>query len=338
MACAHRASTAGGGNPTTSVAIVIPASTQANDICILSVTNRDATTAPTVTDNEGAGAWARVDATADGLTVWWKRASASTAGKTVTAASLTGSCAANVTVWSGASLAASPFLDVTHEPNVSGNETHAGFTTTRDGAAVFLVVANRTNDIAIASQAATSPAAITECGEHLSTGGLDCSNTIAGEVKTTAGATGNFTWAQTDAVTVSCTFWLLPAESMDVTAGSYPYAGQTISHATNAPVAAGSYPYAGNDVAMFKSFTEAVAAGSYDYTGGVITHSAAAPVAVGSYGYAGNAIVGAVGFSTGGGEHQYSGSDVGEEYAPEVQDSQPYVAPTVRSRSRLRRR
>ncbi len=212
MAITHIGTVVDSSNATTTFPLTIPAATEANDVLILSVTNRDAATDPTVTDNDtGGNTWAKVGGGATGLTVWWKRATSATAGKVVTAAALTGSSAGVLSVYRGVSLTTTPYENVTTESNISGNETHAAITPTVNGAWVFLCIANRTDDIATATQAATSPAVLTERGESLSTGGSDCSNTLCSAEQSTAGTTGAITWAQTDAASISCVFNLIPA-------------------------------------------------------------------------------------------------------------------------------
>jgi CBS domain-containing protein len=208
----HRASTAGTGNTTTSVGIVIPASTVANDIVIAAFVNGGSTADATVADDEGAGTWAKILSGDDGtsnLSVWWKRASANTASKTVTASSMTNSCTGVVSVYSGALTSGNPYAGHTFENNISGNESHAAITPTVNGSMVILVVGQQP-DIAIDTEAATSPAVLIERGEHLSTGGLDCSVALASEVQVTAGTTGALTWAQTNAATMSIAFYLTP--------------------------------------------------------------------------------------------------------------------------------
>jgi hypothetical protein len=209
----HRASQAGSGNTTTSVGIVIPASTVANDIVIAAFTNGGSSADATVADNEGAGTWAKILSGDDGntnLSVWWKRASANTAGKTVTASSMTNSCTGVVSVYSGCLTSGNPYGGQTFQSNASGTESHAAITPTVNGSMVFLVVGQQP-DIAISTQAATSPAVLLERAEHLSTGGLDCSVALASEVQVTAGTTGALTWAQTNAATMSIAFYLTPA-------------------------------------------------------------------------------------------------------------------------------
>jgi hypothetical protein len=211
-AVTHRASTAGSGTTTTSVGIVIPASTAANDIVIAAFTNGGASADPSVADDEGAGTWAKILSGDDGnsnLSVWWKRASSSTASKTVTGSGFTNSCTGVVSVYSGALTSGNPYAGQTFQSNASGTESHAAITPTVNGSMVFLVVGQQP-DIATSTQAATNPAVLTERAEHLSTGGLDCSVALASETQIIAGTTGALTWAQTNAATMSIAFYLTP--------------------------------------------------------------------------------------------------------------------------------
>jgi hypothetical protein len=208
----HRATIAGSGNTTTSLTLVIPASTVANDIVVASFTNGGATADPTVADDEGAGTWVKIlsgNNGASNLSVWWKRASGSTAGKTITGSVFTNSCTGGASVYSGCKLTGDPFGGATYESNISGNETHAAITPTINGSMVCLTV-GQAPDLAIATQAATSPAVLIERFDHLSTGGADSACAHASEVQVTAESTGNLTWAQTNAATMSIAWYMIP--------------------------------------------------------------------------------------------------------------------------------
>jgi hypothetical protein len=228
----HRASIAGSGNTTTSVTLVIPASTVANDIVVASFTNGGATADPTVADNEGAGTWAKILSGNNGtsnLSVWWKRASSSTAGKTITGSVFTNSCTGGASVYSGCKLSGNPYGGQTYESNASGDESHASITPTVNGSMVCLTV-GQAPDLATSTQAATSPAVLIERTEHLSTGGADSAVMHASEVQVTAGATGALTWAQNNQATMSIAWYMIPevaatAFEIDAAAGSYAISG-----------------------------------------------------------------------------------------------------------------
>jgi hypothetical protein len=164
------------GNLTTGFTLVVPAAVVANDIVVIGITNRDATTNPTCVDNEGAGTWARVTTvnaqTNGSISIWWKRASANTNGKTVTVGSCTGSASGALGYYRGASTSSSPFGTAIGEPNASGNETQAEVVTARDGSMVIHLIGCTSNDtLAPGNRSATSPTTITEDSEGVSAGG-----------------------------------------------------------------------------------------------------------------------------------------------------------------------
>lgn len=200
------------GDPTTGFTIVIPARTQANDILLLAITNRDSTSDPsTPTDDEAAGnVWVKIvskaNATANG-SVWWKRAKAASPGSTITVGGATGSCAGVLSIYRGATRKATPYQNATGEANISANENHATFTPTVNDSLVCLYVFN-TDDITItANPTALNPKILTKRNEKLSTGGSHCacfhaSGVQIGEPTTT----GTLTWQQTNAASISIVF------------------------------------------------------------------------------------------------------------------------------------
>ncbi len=210
MAITHHATALASANPTTSHTITIPVGTAAGDVLIYTATNRDATTDPAVSDND-SGTWLKVGGAATGHTVWWRRATAATASKTLTAASFTGSSSGVLSVFRGVTTAATPYENVSPESNISGNVSHAAIAPTRNGSWVVLCIANRTNDIATSLAIATSPAAIAERGESMSTGGSDCSATLCAAEQATAGTTGTISWTQAAGASLSLVFDLIPA-------------------------------------------------------------------------------------------------------------------------------
>lgn len=229
MAITVGTSTSTAAATTTSLTLVIDAGVATNDILVLALVNRDATAAPTVSDNDiGGNSWTLLrsqSATTNGsIHIYWKRATSGTAGKTITASGFTGSCAGGVTPFTGASLEPFPFgaSAVAGEANASANETQAAISVSHPGSMVFLVVGNTSNDtLNVTTQAATDPSSLTERFEGTSTGGNDCSISLSSAVKTTAGSTGAFTWAQTDGTGASLAFALDPAVSTSQTAYRY---------------------------------------------------------------------------------------------------------------------
>lgn len=203
----YRASAVAGGNPTTSLTITIPASVQTGDILVAAFTNRNATANPSVSDNDtGGNTWAAVRANTTGASLYWKRATSGTASKTITASGFTGSCSGGVAVYQNCDPGSSPVEFHAEESNASGNETHAGFTPADGGREIGLVVYNRANDNAVSTQSSTSPGNLSERFEKLSTGGSDCGVALASAPQEVAAATGNLTWAQTNAATISISF------------------------------------------------------------------------------------------------------------------------------------
>lgn len=204
------------GNPTTSFAVTIPATVIADDVLILAAINRDGTTDPAVVDDDVTGnLWALLggqNADTNGeLTIWWKRATAATALKTITATLFTGSCAGSLAAFRGCETTGNPYENVTSEANASGNATQAGFTPTKNGNMVVLAVGVTSNDtLDVASMACTDPGALINQVRSTSTGGNDCAVDFASAYQAVKGATGNFTWAQTNGTGASIAFDLIP--------------------------------------------------------------------------------------------------------------------------------
>ena len=223
MAVSFIANALGGTTTTTSFSITLP-TTVAGDILICEFAHR----------GTGNGTIGGTSVTTGGLTwtlkhsqlfgssafsgkTYWTRATGNHAGQTVTGSSLTDSCAAIVTVYRGALASGDPLADATivGEQNASGNETQAQITTATAAAWVVLVVVN-SPDLAVATQACTSPGTLTERAERLSTGGTDSSIAHASAAKATAGATGALTWTQTNAASGSWGYAIQPAAANNV--------------------------------------------------------------------------------------------------------------------------
>jgi hypothetical protein len=202
-------------NSTTSVSVTLP-TTAAGDLLIFEYVHR----------GTGTGTIGGTSVTTGGLTwnnkhdqlfgasafsghTYWTIATGNHSGQTVTASSLTNSSAGIVTVYSGAHQTA-PLDDATvvGEQNASGDEGQAAITTATNGAWVVLVVVN-SPDLAVSSQAAAN-LTITERAERLSTGGTDASIAHASGELATAGSSGAFTWAQTNAASGSWAYAIKP--------------------------------------------------------------------------------------------------------------------------------
>lgn len=217
------ASALGGTTTTTSFTITIPAVLD-GDIGILEFCHRG-TGDGSVTDNVGAGWTRKTEQLFNGSTfsgqLYWKRFEAADSGGTITVTALTDSCAGILTVYRDVIGTGDPFdgaATIVGEENASGNETQAEITTLVDNCMVCLTVLN-SPDLAVATQACTTPGALTERSERLSTGGTDSSIAHASAVRTTAGATGAFTWTQTNAASGSYAYALQPRAPLGASVG-----------------------------------------------------------------------------------------------------------------------
>jgi hypothetical protein len=202
-----------GGNDTTSFSLTLP-TTQANDIIILEYTHRG-TTDGTIGGTYNGPAFGEkhdqqyASSTFSGKTLW-SRATGNHSGQTVTGASLTNSVAAIITIYRGCLSASDPLVGATivGEQNASGDETQAAITTLFNECWVVLVVAN-SPDVAVTAQACTTPT-LTAKAEVLSTGGTDTAIAHASGELHAPGATGAFTWAQTNGAGGSWAYALVP--------------------------------------------------------------------------------------------------------------------------------
>lgn len=211
----HVAAAIPAGNPTTGFTITIPYRVQTNDILLLAITNRDAIADPsTPTDDDAGGnVWVKVlskDNGASNGSVWWKRATASTALKTITVAGCTGSCAGGLSVYRGVSRhSTAPFQNAAGEANISGNEEHASITPTGDYSMICLFVFNP-DDLSLSSGVATNPKLLTTRFEKLSTGGNDSACFHASGAQAGAASdTGIIRWSQTNGLSISIAFNLI---------------------------------------------------------------------------------------------------------------------------------
>lgn len=214
MAISFIGNALGGTTTTTSFSITLP-TTAADDIIILEFCHRG-TGNGTVGGTYSGGAFTLKHSQTFGGGLfsgktYWSRATGNHSGQTVTGSGLTNSCAAIITIYRGCVASGDPLADATvvGEENASGNETQAQITTSTDGAWVVLVVVN-SPDLAVSSQAATDPSTLAERAERLSTGGTDSSIAHASDAKATAGATGSFTWAQTNGASGSWAYAIIP--------------------------------------------------------------------------------------------------------------------------------
>mgnify|MGYP001612019087 CR=1 FL=1 len=232
MAISVVGAASGPGNTTTTFTITLPA-TAVDDIIVLEYTHRgtgDGSLSGTYTGGAATLKHSQLYASSafSGKT-WWSRATGNHTGETVIVSGLTNSCAGICTIYRGALASGDPLADATvvGEQNAAANETQAQITTATNGAYVVLVVAN-SPDVAISSQACTSPTLV-ERIEKLSIGGTDTSIAHASGEKATAGATGAFTWTQTDGASGSWAYAIQPAAGA---VQSGPHVGTAIGIAT----------------------------------------------------------------------------------------------------------
>lgn len=220
MAISLVSSAVSGNNTTTSFSITFPA-TQAGDVVVLEFVHRgtgDGTFGGTFGETWTKRHEQLFASSAFGGQTYTAVCSGDHAGETVSVSNLTNSCAAVLLVYRGVDTA-DPLgaATIVGEENASGNETQAQITTNIDGAFVVLVVAN-SPDVAVTSPACTSPGALTIRAEKLNAGGTDTSINHSSAEKATAGATGAFTWAQTNGASGSWAYALKPASSTIVEA------------------------------------------------------------------------------------------------------------------------
>lgn len=184
----------------------------------------------TCTDDSGVGSWTLLTSDSDKkLWAWWKRGTAADVGARLTIADAVGSVTGGL-VWTkntnGA--AGNPVTDVSLESNASGDETHAGFTPTNDGSIIFFVVGDYTNDTNTVTNMAAATLGVMEPKwfEAWSTGGSDCLISVTARYLP-SGATGDFTWSQSNTTTKSVVFAVAPLAAF--VASLYATATQTIS-------------------------------------------------------------------------------------------------------------
>ncbi len=232
----------GGTTTTTSFSVTLPA-TAAGDLILLEFTHRgtgDGTIGGTYSGGAFALKHSQLYATSTfSGKLYWSRATGDHAGQTVTGASLTNSCAAIVTIYRGVLASGDPFngaATIVGEQNASGNETQAQIDVLVAAAWVCLTVCN-SPDVAISSQACTTPGALTERAERLSTGGTDTSIAHASAEKAAAGVTGAFTWAQTDGASGSYAYALQPAAAVILADAAIDDGADAVSSESDLPIA-----------------------------------------------------------------------------------------------------
>lgn len=240
---------------TTTFTITIPSTIAADEDLYVLFVSRDHTSgtalATTTDDDTGGNTWTRIGGSTDRkLNLFWKKSTSGTASKTITVAGCVGSCAGGLSAFTGGA-PGNPTTNFIVEDNASADETHAGFAPDVADSFIVFGVTNATNDLDITLLAAATLGSLEpEQWAAESTGGSDCKSTLAGKVNSGTTATGNFTWAQTDAATNSVSFAIKPAPTVALT-------GTITSSATDANIVAG-----GKTIILTASYDTWVAAGA----------------------------------------------------------------------------
>jgi hypothetical protein len=192
-------------NPATGFTITITPGTPAGADLWVSVTSRNHTATdayPTVVDNEAGSVWTMFAESVDDSrrdTQWHRKATADTAGKTITVAGCLNSASGGLKITTGGG-AGNPATNVSEMGFGIGVFSRAGFTPDFANSMICMVVSAFTNT-AIGGQSCTNPGALDEDYEHLSTAGGDCATAFASRIQTGGPtATGNFTWTLTSDV------------------------------------------------------------------------------------------------------------------------------------------
>lgn len=235
MAVAVSTTAVSSGNTTTSCTVAIPSTNvPSGALLYLFVPNGGATTAPTVTDNEGAGSWAEKEfktGTTFRGSMFWKRATVNTAGKTITVSGATDSCCAALIVITGGPDSGDGVHVILSELNASANETMAQITPTLNNCMVIIAIINDDN-VAPTSMSCSNPAALAQRCTVLSSGGADSGVTVYGNLQTTAAATGAFNWAQTNCQGVSIAFAVAPGATVYQEGGALAVQSTAVAAAT----------------------------------------------------------------------------------------------------------
>jgi hypothetical protein len=231
MAVAYRNSAVDTHTTTTTAFDIVIPTVVTDDVLILTCINRDNKAAPTISDNDtGGNSWALLlgsNVETPGFDVYWKRATGSTSGKTISGSGFTGSCAAALSVFSGCIATGNPYENASAETHVyilgeppdpdTEEYTHTGFTTSTNGSCVVLCVGIQDN-LTIAGQASANFGSMTtNKADFLSTGGNDSAVSLAYALAATAGATGTFSWTDNNYASKSIAFTLLPTAGVTVT-------------------------------------------------------------------------------------------------------------------------
>jgi hypothetical protein len=200
------------GNPTTSFTTVIP-TVSVGDVLLLDVLNGGSTADPSVNDNDvGGNAWEKLLSATSlirNASVWWKRATSQSSGKTITASGMTNSSAGVLNVYRNCVGFRPPFQREEGNNHLATVKTRSGIIPTVNKAMICFSIFSAGQNSATA-QACTAPGVLEKRSEKISSGGLDCTVSHSSDLKILSGLTGPFTWAQTDALTLTIVYALIP--------------------------------------------------------------------------------------------------------------------------------
>ena len=211
MAQFHTFAISNSSTATTTFTITIPSDIGVGEDLYVLAVSRDHTVGTakyTCTDNDGAGnTWAEQVISSDRkTTLFWKKSTSATAGKTITIAGAVGSSTGGMSAFYGG-YEGNPTTDISLQENSSGTESHTGFTPSNEPSFIVFGVTNDSNDIDISSITSANLGSMEPAQwEAESTGGSDCKSTMAGIDDPGGTATGNFTWSQTNGTTDSVAF------------------------------------------------------------------------------------------------------------------------------------
>lgn len=213
MAVAHVASaTMNEAAAATGGTITIPAGVLTGHDLYVLIRSRTAGAVTCVDDDATGNLWTPLGNSGTLLYLFWKKATAATASKTVTIAGGVEATTGGLSAFSGGLVSGDPTTQLTFFSNASGTESHTGFTPTFANSMVCWGLGATAINL-VTTIACTNPGDLEpELWERSSTAGSDVYTIFTGRPQVGGPtATGLFTWAQTNAATRSLTFAIQPA-------------------------------------------------------------------------------------------------------------------------------
>jgi hypothetical protein len=308
---------------TTSIALTIPA-VQAGDILVIDAGTNDSN-GVNIADNSGDGVgWNSKQMTPSGsnsFSLWWKRATATTAGATVTVSGGTANTIALLNAYRGCIASGDPIEAILAEVNASGNNTQAAITTLTAGAMVVCagyIIDDRRYTANSAD--CTDPATLTTRNDVINAAGaVDSAAFHASATKATAGSTGAFVWTwAANAAGVSRAYALAPAASGPTTVEAdgnstgvaTPGATSGATKGSDGAVSGVSTP-TGQAAALKPANAAASGVGTPSATGAAVQPVNAASVGVATPASASVTVLASIGASSGVASVLADGEDVG---------------------------